>query len=317
MKDEIIQLLRKSTKEVSGEEICKYFHISRAAIWKHVQELRKDGYGIEAMPHKGYRLVSAPDKLLPREVQVGLRTKKIGRNYIYFDSVESTMDVALRLGMSNEKEGVVVCAEEQTKGKGRLRRKWASPKNKGIYLSILLRPKLPMYDIPKLTLMSAVSLCETIKEFSHIDAEIKWPNDILVKGKKMAGILTEMNAEMDIVHFIVIGIGLNVNTPLNVLPDNSTSMKNELGESISRTQLLQEILFNFEKHYQEINRYGFDSLLEKWKRMSSTIGKDIIVHDAGGQVKGRAIDLDEFGRLVVQDEKGVIFKKASGDVIQA
>jgi len=317
MKDEIVSLLKSHKEPVSGEDICKYFHMSRAGIWKHVQDLRNDGYEIEAIPHKGYRFVSAPDKLLPREIKSGLQTKKLGKEIIYFDSVPSTMDVTFRMGLSNEKEGFVVCAEEQTKGKGRLGRKWASPREKGIYASVLLRPNLPIAEIAKLTLMSAVAICETLKKVTVLPAMIKWPNDILVQKRKIAGILTEINAEMDQVHFVVIGMGLNVNTPLSQLPEHGTSLKHESGSSWNRVKLFQEILLSLENWYTEVKEHGFQRMIARWKELSCTIGSSVVFHDAQGEVKGEAVDIDELGRLIIKDSKGNLISKVSGDVVQS
>jgi len=242
MRNKIIHFLKTAEGYLSGEEISRHLKISRAGIWKYIQELREAGYDIIAVPHLGYRLISRPDKLFPSEVQSGLGTKILGKDIKYFDSVASTMDVAFQLGIEGASEGTVVCAESQTKGKGRLGRSWNSPKAKGIYMSVILRPKLMPADLTQLTLLSAVAVCETVRKFCNLPAKIKWPNDILINDKKIAGILTELSAEMDRVRFLVIGIGINVNTPLSQLPPNATSIKNEIGQKSSRIDLVQEIL---------------------------------------------------------------------------
>jgi len=316
MKEEIIGLLKQNTEPLSGEQICRYFHISRSGIWKHIQELRKEGYVIDAETHKGYSLRSSPDKLLPCELKYGLKTKKIGKEIYYYDSLDTTMEVAFKLGTDGEKEGSVVISDEQAKGKGRLGRKWSSPKGKGIYMSILLRPRFSIADASKLTLMSAVAICEVIREQAGIEANIKWPNDILVGKNKLAGILTEMNAETDRINFIVVGIGINVNTPKNLIPDHATSLKNETGKTFSRVKLSQAILQGVEKWYSVINTDGFDKVLFRWKEMSSTLGSNVKVVERGEEIIGKAIDIDEFGRLVIKDSSGQIFKKISGDVFQ-
>jgi BirA family biotin operon repressor/biotin-[acetyl-CoA-carboxylase] ligase len=272
MRSQIIQFLKESDGYLSGEEISRHVKISRAGIWKYMQDLREEGYDIVAVPHLGYRLISSPDKLLPEEIQFGLGTKILGCDVRYFDTIESTMDAAFQLGVEGAPEGTVVCAESQTKGKGRLGRSWVSPKAKGIYMSVLLRPKLRPMDLTQLTLLSAVALCETITKFWEIPARIKWPNDILVNDKKLAGILTESSAEMDRVRFVTIGIGVNVNTAVSQLPPQSTSIKNETGQKVPRVMFFQEILRSLERWYMILGKEGFSPVIARWKQLSSTLG---------------------------------------------
>lgn len=316
MQNKIIQSLKEAQGYLSGEEISRHVKISRAGIWKYMQELRKEGYDIAAVPHLGYRLVSCPDKLFPMEIQSGLGTKMLGQDIRYFDCVESTMDVAFRLGLEGAGEGTVVCAESQTKGKGRLGRSWTSPKGKGIYMSVILRPRLAPTDMAQLTLLSAVAVCEAVKNICDVPAQIKWPNDILVKDKKLAGILTELSAEMDRVRFIVIGIGININTPLSQLPSNATSVKNEKGRKVSRVVIVQEILRSLEIWYGCLNERGFGPVVTRWKELSSTLGRYIRLVDPSGDIVGEAVDLDEHGGLVIRCESGVTVKRMSGDVMQ-
>jgi len=230
MQDQIIRFLKRSTSYLSGEEISRHLNISRSAIWKYMQELRQEGYDIVAVPHLGYRIVSSPDKLFPREIQHELKTKVIGKKIHYYDTIPSSMDVAFRLGVEGAPEGTVVCSESQTKGRGRLGRQWVSPKGKGIYMSIILRPQLTPTEVAQLTLLSAVAVCEAVVKYTGVESMIKWPNDLLVRKKKFAGILTEISAEMDRVRFVVIGIGMNVNTPIAQLPPQATSLKAEKGK---------------------------------------------------------------------------------------
>ncbi|HPN88338.1 MAG TPA: biotin--[acetyl-CoA-carboxylase] ligase [Candidatus Omnitrophota bacterium] len=316
MNDKIISLLKSKKEYVSGEEISQKFGISRAAIWKHINELRLLGYKIDAVSHCGYRLKSSPDKLFHFEVLRDLRTEIIGQKMIYKEEVSSTMDEAFQLALNGEKEGTVVCAERQTKGRGRMGRVWVSPKLKGIYLSIILRPSLPPSNIARLTLLVGVALCEAINRISPVGAEIKWPNDVLIKGKKVAGILTEINAEMDRVRFCIIGLGVNVNTALRVLPSGSTSLKNETGRCYSRVKVTQEILKKLDFWYGLLKKEGFASIIERWKELSSTLGRHIIIKDQDRCVEGKAIDLDEYGGLVIKTRDGRIVKRMSGDVIQ-
>ncbi|MBN1869140.1 MAG: biotin--[acetyl-CoA-carboxylase] ligase [Candidatus Omnitrophica bacterium] len=315
MRNKIVHFLKSAGGYLSGEEISRHIKISRAGIWKYIQELREDGYDIVAVPHLGYRYLSSPDRLLPVEILFELGTKILGKDIRHFDSLTSTMDVAFQLGVEGACEGTVVCAESQTKGKGRLGRSWASPKGKGIYMSVILRPALLPSDLTQLTLLSSVAVCEAVNKFCNIAAKIKWPNDILVGDKKLAGILTESSAEMDRVRFIVVGIGINVNASLSQLPPHSTSIKNETGQKISRVVLMQEVLRSLERWYAVLGKDGFAPVIARWKQLSSTLGHHVRVIDPSGDVEGEAVDLDENGGLIIRDDNGLKIKRMSGDVV--
>lgn len=315
MHDHIITFLKKSNGYLSGEEISRQLKISRSAIWKNIHQLRQEGYDIVAIPHLGYRLAGLPDKLLPREIQFQLKTKVLGREIVYLDSTTSTMDAAFRLGFEGAREGTVVAAEHQTKGKGRMGRVWCSPKGQGIYLSVILRPSVPASETAQLTLLSAVAVSEAIKKAAGIQTSIKWPNDLLIQGKKTAGILTELSAEMDRVHFVVIGIGINVNTPLSALPPQATSLKHETRREISRVELVQEVLRFLDAWYGRLNKEGFLPIVRRWKELSLTLGHRVRVADSDGFVEGEAIDLDEHGGLVLRNDSGMRLQRMSGDVV--
>lgn len=315
MQSQILNFLKKSEGYLSGEEISQHLKISRTAVWKHIQELREEGYDIAAVPHLGYRLISSPDKLTPGEIQFGLNTKIFGKKIYAFDSLDSTMDFAFRLGTEGAPEGTVVCAEGQTKGRGRLGRSWSSPKAKGIYASIILRPALPPSVVSQLTLLSAISLCEAVKKICRLKASIKWPNDILVGDKKLAGILTELSAEMDRVRFVVIGFGINVNSPLSMLPPSATSLKNEIHSSVSRVEFMQEILRHLEKWYCILKEQGFSKIVERWKELSNTLGRRVRVEGIGEYIEGEAMDMDENGSLIIRNDAGIKFKRTAGDVV--
>jgi len=316
MKEDIIKFIKKREGYISGEEISKHFNISRAGIWKQIQHLRKDGYEIVAVPHLGYRLESSPDKLLPQEIGFELGTKIIGKNIYHFDSVDSTMDIAFKLGIGGVVEGAVVCAETQIKGRGRMGRIWASPKSKGIYISIILRPQLLPNEAAKLTLLSAVAVSEAIRDTTGLLSYIKWPNDILINDRKLGGILIEMDAEMDIVKFAIIGIGINVNSKRAHLPDKATSLKEENGEAVSRVELLKEILRKIEKLYLLLQREGFHPVVERWRELSSTLGKRVKISYHREHIEGEAIDVDLDGGLLIRNDSGFIEKIMAGDVIR-
>lgn len=316
MQERIIEFLKGAEGYISGEEISQRLNMSRAAIWKHMQELRTQGYDIAAVPHLGYQLVSSPDKLLAREIQFGLKTKTIGQKIISFETVSSTMDEAFRLGMEGASEGTIVCAETQSKGRGRLGRAWVSPKGKGIYFSLILRPSLPPSQLPQLTLMTAVALAEASSELAGIDARIKWPNDILVNDQKLAGILTELRAEVDEVKFIVIGIGLNVNTAPHQLIEEATSLKAASGKALNRVEVLQAILYSIEKWYTKLLTGKAEEVMEAWKARSATLKSRVRVTDPTGITEGIAIDLDTDGALLIRKDNGVVIRKTAGDVQQ-
>lgn len=315
MNSQIIQFLRKTNDYISGEEISRHLKLSRAAVWKHIEEMRRDGYEIEAVPHRGYRLVSSPNKLSAHELTHGLKTRIIGKEYHYHDTVTSTMDLAFQLGMKNAKEGTVVCAETQTKGRGRMGRGWVSPKGKGIYLSVILRPDMPPTEAPKFTLLAGVALTRAVKNLTGVSPKLKWPNDLLINNKKLAGILTELNSDMDRVKFIVIGIGINVNTSPSQLPTIAVSLKSETKKDINRAQLLQEILLQIETYYFQVKAQGFGNVIKECKDISATIGTRIKLLDADREVEGQAIDIDEHGALIIRSDAGIAIKRMTGDVV--
>ncbi len=315
MQNKILEFLKRKQDYVSGEEISQHLRISRQALWKHIQELREQGYEIVAVPHLGYQLVSSPDRLFPSEINSGLNTKFIGKKIYYFDKVSSTMDVAMQLGMKNTPEGTLVLSESQAKGRGRLGRHWSSPKYKGIYMSLILKPKILPNATPVLTLLSAVSLCEAIKKITDLDTQIKWPNDILTHHKKLGGILTELKAEMDLTSFVVIGIGINVNNDKETLPEGATSLKEQKKENISRIELLQQILQSIEKNYLLFQQKGAGAILGKWREYSITLGRRVRVVCQKEHLEGEAVDIDIDGGLLIRKDSGFIEKVMAGDVV--
>jgi BirA family biotin operon repressor/biotin-[acetyl-CoA-carboxylase] ligase len=276
--EKILNVLRHSKDSyVSGEELCKIADISRAAIWKHMEKLRDEGYDIEAVPHLGYKLLSIPDSLIPSEIKWKLKTKVFGRSVISYRKVDSTNIIAYELGQKGVKEGAVILADEQAKGKGRHGRHWSSPSKGGIYMSCILRPSIAPNEISRITLLAAVAVAQAIRDFSSLEVTIKWPNDIMVNQKKLCGILTEMKAEQDIVDFVVLGIGINVNVPKTELPKGATSIKEELAPSggkisLSRVELTKKVLERLEEYYNLMKVEGFEPIIDIWKDLSVMIG---------------------------------------------
>ena len=316
MQEKILDFLkRKQEGYLSGDQISHRLGISRQALWKHIQELRDLGYDIVAVPHLGYRLVSAPNRLFPSEISWHLDTKFIGKKIYYFDALASTMDIATELGIKGAPEGTLVLAEAQAQGRGRLGRSWLSPKYKGIYMSLILKPNILPNSAPVLTLLSAVSICEAIKEFVGLDIQIKWPNDLLLSNKKLGGILIELNAEMDAIRFLVIGIGLNVNNERKTLPSGATSLKEHKEENINRIGLLQEILRKLEANYHLFQEEGSQSIVKKWRNYSLTLGKRVKISCHREHREGEAIDIDTDGGLLIRKDSGLVEKIMAGDVV--
>ncbi|MEI6631506.1 MAG: biotin--[acetyl-CoA-carboxylase] ligase [bacterium] len=315
MQDKILDLLKRSQGYFSGEEISNRLKISRQTLWKYIQDLRDAGYDIAAVPHLGYQLVSPPDRLFPFEITHNLNTKFIGKRISYFDTVSSTMDVAVEMGMRGSIEGTIVIAEGQSRGRGRFNREWFSPKYKGIYLSLILRPRIAPNAAPILTLLAAVSICEAIKEVTGIDARIKWPNDILIHNKKLAGILTEISAETDITHFVVIGLGLNVNNDKKSLIAGATSLAEQKKDKVSRTELLQEILRRIENNYLDLKENSAGAILDKWRKSNLTLGRRVRVVSNKNTREGQALDIDTDGALLIRNDSGLIEKVMAGDIV--
>ena len=314
MKEKILDYLKKEQEYLSGDEISGRLGISRQGLWKHIQDLKDLGYDIVAVPHLGYRLLSSPDRLFALETTHGLNTKFIAKKIHYFDYLASTMDLAMQLGIQAAPHGTVVLAESQTKGRGRLGRSWFSPKYKGIYMSLILRPNISPSASSVLTLLSAVSICEAVKTVTGLDAQIKWPNDVFIANKKIAGILTEMNSEVDKVNFVVIGIGLNVNNDKKSLIAQATSLKEQAGQPVNRVALLQELLRGIENNYSLLEDKGAQAIIDKWRNFSLTLGRRVKIYYQDKHIEGQAVDIDRDGALLIRKDSGLTQKVFSGDV---
>ncbi|HEX3855921.1 MAG TPA: biotin--[acetyl-CoA-carboxylase] ligase [Verrucomicrobiae bacterium] len=315
----ILSALRENTGGVSGAQLAEQLKISRAAVWSRIEELRQVGYDIEADPHFGYRLVSSPDALHADDLLARLgKTKVIGRDIRVFEQTTSTNDVIEKLARDGVKEGVVVFAESQTKGRGRLGRKWISPAHKGLWFSILLRPDLRPQETTQLTVASATALRRVIQSETGLKPEIKWPNDILIGGKKVAGILTELSAELDKVRYVILGIGIDVNLDAGEFPAElkkiATSLKIESGETISRAELATAILRELDFDYARICAGKFSAVADEWEEHCTTIGKSVAVQIGERKIHGRAESLDDDGALLLRTEHGHLERITGGDV---
>ncbi|WP_446899039.1 biotin--[acetyl-CoA-carboxylase] ligase [Clostridium sp. LBM24168] len=320
MKESILNLLKENKDTfLSGQLISEKLKVSRTAIWKYINILRNEGYKIDSSPKKGYRLIYSPDILTYDEVKCILHTNCIGKNFFYFDSINSTNMKAKELAEKGEPHGTVVVSEEQTIGHGRLGRTWISPKYKGIWLSIILRPETAPIDVPKITQIAAAAVITALGELK-IDGSIKWPNDIIINHKKVCGILTEMSGELNRVNYVIVGIGINVNLDKEDFEDNTiankaSSLKIETASLIDRKFLLGTLINNFEKLYMEFKKEAtVKSSISICKEHSAVLGRDIRILSSGKSYFAKAIDIGENGELVVKYPDGSIRNIISGEI---
>ena len=319
MRERILEILRsKMPAPVSGEVLSQELAVSRTAIWKHIQALKNEGYTIESVTKKGYILKEVPDRLKSAEVVANLKTKWLGHHIHYCELTTSTNELAKRLAGEGCEDGLVVIAEEQNSGKGRLSRGWFSPFARGVWFSVVLKPPFMPQEASKCTLLAAIAVVKAVNKYKGVQASIKWPNDVLLDGKKLVGILTEMSAEFGRINYIVIGTGINVNVPKEMVPEElratAVSLADVAREPISRVELLADVLGYMEELYEKVLHEGFKPVLEEWKKYSSTLGQQVKVIAPDQTYFGEAVDIDEDGLLMVKREDGRIEKVIAGDV---
>jgi BirA family transcriptional regulator, biotin operon repressor / biotin---[acetyl-CoA-carboxylase] ligase len=304
MKSDILKSLRESGDYVSGERLSMELGISRVSVWKHVCNLKEDGYVVEASP-RGYHLISSPDLLLPCEFP------DVERKIHHFREIGSTMAVAKELAKREVEEGTIVIAESQTSGRGRLNREWFSPRG-GIYFTIILKPKISLIYAPRINLMASVAVAKAIRKFYGLKAELKWPNDVLIAGRKVCGILAEMEAEVDAINFVNLGVGINVNAAVSRYEKTATSLRDELGREVSRKGFLSTVLKEISEQQAVLTG---EELLREWKNLSATLNKSVKIVAPGEEIVGRAIDIDTSGALIVRGEDGSLRSAIAGDCI--
>ena len=320
MKSQILKILKGNTQQyISGEVLSHQLGISRTAIWKYITMLRKEGYYIASSSKKGYRLETIPNILSKEEVQDGLDTIWIGKNIHCYESITSTNTIAKELAAKGCEAGTVVIADQQTMGKGRRGRHWESPAGTGIWMSIVLRPNISPTEAPFLTILTALAVAKAIEEFVDVKPGIKWPNDIIIGNKKACGILTEMNAEIEMVNYVVIGIGINVNMNEEDFPQDiqavATSLKEAIGKEVSRKLLLQSVLCKIEELYiQSIDEKIKSTLIEEYKKYSVTLGHKVKVIYPHRELEGEAMDLTSDGELIIKTSEGQTERIFSGEV---
>ena len=317
LKSNILTLLRSQQEYISGQELCDNFGVSRTAIWKAVNSLKEDGYEIEAVKNKGYMLISYPDVISKSEIASRLKTKWIGKELYYYEETLSTNLDAKTLAQKGVADGTVVVADCQTKGCGRRGRDWESPKGTSISFSIVLRPNIEPNTAPMITLIKAMAVVKALEEVCALESKIKWPNDVVVNGKKVCGILTEMSVETDYIHYVVVGTGINVNQESvpEELKQKATSLRIEKGRKIVRADVLEHVLYWFEYYYEIfLNTGDLSALKDEYNQMLVSLQKEVNVLDPKGNYQGISQGINEKGELVVQLKDGTIQNVYAGEV---
>ncbi len=317
---EILRALRTNEAgSVSGADLSQRLNISRAAIWARIEELRHLGYDIEASPHRGYTLRDSPDLLHADDLLSRLREGQvIGRTIRVFQTTTSTNDIAEKFARDGVAEGAVVFAESQSTGRGRLGRQWTSPTGKGLWFSVLLRPNLTPQAVTKLTIASATATARAIKTITTLEPKVKWPNDLLISGKKISGILTELTAELDHVKHVILGIGINVNLTESDFPaslrSTATSLRIQAGHPINRPDFAAEVLRQLDFDYNRVVKGMFPEVAEEWESISCTLDQDVEIQVGDRKITGRAESLDQDGALLVRSQHGRLDRVIGGDV---
>jgi len=319
VKKKILKTLNKVKGEyLKEEEVASQTGLTVDELRDEIQALQADGFIIESSPLEGYRLIKIPNRFLPYQIQGDLQTSYIGQDIRYFSEVDSTNEVAKKLADEGASEGTIVIADVQRRGKGRGGKRWISPEG-GVWMTIILRPDIPLAKAPQLTLVTGVAVAETLQTICGLDVGIKWPNDILIGEKKVCGILTEVSANRGALDYVVVGIGIDLNVDVEEFPldlkQGATSLKYELDKEIYGVEVVQRFLENFEAIYEEFKEGGFPEILSQWRRLSKTIGRKVEVHKKGRVVFGEAVGINRDGALILELEDGTLTKVISGECI--
>ncbi len=308
------------TEYLSGQDLSDVLRISRVAVWKHIKKIKELGYTIESKQKRGYRLVSNTELLLPWEIIQGLKTKKIGRVVYYFDSINSTQNQAMKMTSDSKNNGAIVIAQKQTGGKGRLGRRWISPKG-GIWFSVILYPEFDISVATLFPIASALALSNALEKCFDIKPELKWPNDITIKGKKVAGILVDASLESNKIENVVLGVGINFDVNIKEIEKDLKNTTNFYGVSSLRkfkkdttpVHLVQTFLVELEKIFDLLNVGQTKKIIKEWTKRSSTIGKNVELTTKERKIRGKAIKIDDDGALVISDKKNT--RVIAGDII--
>lgn len=303
MKEEILRLLRSADGYISGQELCNRFGVSRTAVWKAINQLKEAGYEIEAQQNKGYRLMAAPDLMTEAEIKSLMHTEWVAKEVLYFDTIDSTNTKAQELAEKGYPSGTLVVADKQESGKGRRGRSWVSPSGTGIFMTLMIKPDINPNNASMLTLVAALAVAKAITSVTGEEALIKWPNDIVVNGKKVCGILTEMNAQFDYINHIVVGIGINVHN--ESFPEEISQMASSLmieagGKRFHRAQIIAETMAYFEQYYDTfLKTQDLSALVREYDKLLVNRNKSVRVLDPKEPFDGKAMGITPKGELIV------------------
>lgn len=303
MKEEILRLLRSADGYISGQELCNRFGVSRTAVWKAINQLKEAGYEIEAQQNKGYRLMAAPDLMTEAEIKSLMHTDWVAKEVLYFDTIDSTNTKAQELAEKGYPSGTLVVADKQESGKGRRGRSWVSPSGTGIFMTLMIKPDINPNNASMLTLVAALAVAKAITSVTGEEALIKWPNDIVVNGKKVCGILTEMNAQFDYINHIVVGIGINVHN--ESFPEEISQMASSLlieagGKRFHRAQIIAETMSYFEQYYDIfLKTQDLSALVREYDELLVNRNKSVRVLDPKEPFDGKAMGITPKGELIV------------------
>ena len=310
-------MLRESGGYISGQQICEKFGVSRTAVWKVIRRLQEEGYQVEAVRNKGYRIVDSPDVMTEEELKSLMRTRWAGRNIVYYKETDSTNLRIKQLGDEGAPEGTLAVADSQSAGRGRRGRTWDSPAGSSIYMSVLLRPRILPDRAPMLTLVMACSVAEGIMDCEDVKVQIKWPNDIIINGRKLVGILTEMSTQIDYINHVTVGVGINVN--MTEFPEEirgtATSLRLETGHVVKRARLIAAIMERLEQNYGIfLQTEDMSGLMEKYSSLLVNQGKEVMVLGAKEEYKAYAVGINNTGELIVRREDGTEEAVYAGEV---
>lgn len=317
MKKEILRILRNNNEYVSGQDLCNKLGVSRTAIWKVMNQLKEEGYVLEAVSKKGYKLLEKPDILSKEEIESQMDTEVFGRRVTYFDEIDSTNIYAKKLGEEIDSHGTLVVADKQIQGKGRRGKGWESPKGSGIWMTLILKPKLNPGAASMITIVAGLSVSNAMNKLYGIQSSIKWPNDIVLHGKKICGILTEMSTEFDYINHLVVGIGINAN--MKEIPEDikdiATSISKEYGKTILRSDLIAAIMKEFEFYYKIFMKtYNLEKLMNDYNERLVSKDREVVIIEAGCKYEAIALGINKDGELRIKTKDGVEKKVFSGEV---
>ena len=313
----ILETLKRKCDFVSGEEMSVGLGITRAAVWKHITALRKKGYSIKSATNRGYRLLQSPDILNADEITDGAGTGMVGRRIIYFDEIGSTNAIAKKIAADGAAEGTVIIAGDQTSGRGRFGREWFSGGSEGVYISVILKPNSAAADVAGMTLIAGLAVCKALRDITLEYVLIKWPNDVILNGKKLCGILTELSAECERIDYLIIGIGINVNNENfpEEIRDRATSVFIETGTKYSRKAIIHKVMAYLEKYYLRYsNDHSLSGIISEYSGLCATLGNDIEATHHGIKICGKATGIDDSGSLLIRKADGTVISVNSGEV---